>query len=830
MPAMAVLVVVLLARPIRAQGPADAGAAQPSGEIDIACDSFGVGGTARVGELVGLRLGLQDSAERPREVLVRVSVRDGDGDFTLYQDAVATNPGFRQPVWVYFHLPFWFNSSSVLTVTAHAALEVDPAPPDPALPRYSAGRLVGIVRLPPQQLVSSQVGMYGVIGRSALGLAPYEGDTRLDHLVSGHERTEVVTAIELAKLPDRWMGLAQFDMIAWGAGQPGTLGPEAAHALREWVVRGGHLVVVVPRVGETWSDPGTNPLHDITPPVRFERREGVDLGPFEPIIRWPARGAAPLPVKESLHVFSPATEGGWGEGVYPILHAPDGACIAVRRLHGAGAVTLIGLDLNAAFFTNARLPEPELFWHRILGRRCMVMSPTDFDSGPTERRVIVAPTGRDAVTLDRDVGSLIDRKGQAAAGVLIGFVVFVAYWLVAGPLGFLVLKRSGHGRHAWVAFLAAAGVFTAIAWGGAAAIRPSRVQGFHLTFLDHVYGQGWQRARAWVNVLTPVYGEAGISIGDPQRRADPIAPADRVYNAIAPWEPPGSGVGGGFPDSRGYAVECKLPENIRFPARSTVKQFQIEWSGGPRWEMPTPQGADGPGTLDLLPSGQGKPVLRGVLKHGLPGPLRDVTLIVVRGQRVLSPSLANPLTQQDTILANVVVVSRGASEWAPGDAWDLAGIVQEKPDGGNDLDSARFLSDLLGARSPDDQIGGAAQDRNVAARLTAVSLYSQLGPPDLSDRTMRTSQNLALRRLTHGWDLGRWFTQPCVIVIGFLGTDDRPQPSPISLWVDAGGGYRAAPTTGRTVVRWVYPLPADPPDWPAPRAPEEPAAEPGGGG
>ncbi len=805
----ALLGVVCCASAASGQGTGDA---QPSGEIDISADLFGVGGSARVGEWVGLRLELKDSAERPREVLVRVEVKDGDGDTILYQDSVATNPGFDQPAWVYFRLPFWFNSSTVLKVTANAAEELGAAPRDPALPRFTAGRLLGLARVSaPTNLLYSHVGMYGHIGRSLMGLERYEGDRSGDGHPSGQERTEIVQ-IDAGKLPDRWMGLAQFDMIAWGAGQPGALTPEVAHAVREWVRRGGHLVIVIPRVGETWSDPATNPLHDIMPSVRLERREEADLNPLEPIIRWPRTGdARPLPSKETLHVFSPMAEGEWGEGVFPILNARDGGCIVVRRLHGAGAVTLVGLDLNAGFFTSARLPRPELFWHRILGRRGMMLTAPEFTPSLSERPTIFAPTGRDTVTLDRDFGGQIDKKEQAAAGVLVGFVVFVAYWLVAGPVGFFLLKRSGHAQHAWVAFLAAAGLFTAIAWGGAAAIRPSRVRGFHLTFLDHVYGQDWQRARSWVNVLTPVYGEAGVSIGDPEQRSDAPALADRVHNAVSPWEPPGSGAGGGFPDARGYPIECRWPENVRFPARSTVKQFQVDWSGGPRWEMPTPQaGPDGKPVLDLLPPGDGQSVLRGVLKHALPGPLRDVCVIVVRGQKDLTSSPFDSKNHQEQILSRVVTFVR-PSPWPANEPWDLSTLTQAGPEQKIDRDSVDFFEKLLTARRPDDQLGGSAGDEGLAGRLMALSLYSQLPPPDLTEGNLRTAQNLALRRLTHGWDLGRWFTQPCVIVIGNLGPDE---PSPVPLYVDVGGGYRAAPTGGRTVVRWVYPLPGSPPSYP----------------
>src|SRR5690606_30916308 len=116
------------------------------------------------------------------------------------------------------------------------------------------------------------------------------------------------------------------------------------------------------------------------------------------------------------------------------------------------------------------------------------------------------------------------------------------------------------------------GVFTAIAWGGAAAIRPSEFEGRHLTFLDHVYGQPVQRARGWISLLIPEYGETGVSIADPETLGR-SAVGRPWHNTVAPWEPgtPGFGGGGaGFPDARGYRIDARSPDTVFVPARATV--------------------------------------------------------------------------------------------------------------------------------------------------------------------------------------------------------------------------------------------------------------------
>jgi hypothetical protein len=71
----------------------------------MTCKAFGVGGVARPGDWVGLKLNIKDSSDRQREVIIRFSLTDADGDKPLPERSLTTNPGVNQPLWVYFRLP-----------------------------------------------------------------------------------------------------------------------------------------------------------------------------------------------------------------------------------------------------------------------------------------------------------------------------------------------------------------------------------------------------------------------------------------------------------------------------------------------------------------------------------------------------------------------------------------------------------------------------------------------------------------------------------------------------------------------------------------------------
>lgn len=793
-----------------------------SGEVRLELERFGVGGVPRAGDWVGVRVRLLDGSPRQRDVLVRLTLPDPDGDQAVIQRGLTLNPGVWQSIWLYARLPFSFSANDVIPASVHEAVEADPAEAELTGLGQKPGRLLARSLLSlrgTQQVLEPYVGLMGVVGTSAMGLRAYaQRDAAGGWASLGHEATEVVTGLRTDDLPDRWYGLAAFESIVWASGDPAELRGERATALAEWVRRGGHLVVVLPPVGQTWTSRESNELYDLLPLVRITRREGVDLRPMAAMFQKPATSAAPRPLPSSavVHELEPLPDASVAEAS-SILRTPWGATVVSRRLVGTGAVTLVGIDLSHRAFTQMDALDADVFWHRILGRRGELRTREELAqlSGPPESWVIGS---RQPVALDRDVADEIARAGSSAAGVLIGFVVFISYWLLAGPLGFAALRAMGWQRHAWVAFAATAGAFTAIAWGAATLLRPHAPIATHLTFLDHVYGQPVQRARAWMSVLIPKYGSATVSVGESESASGAVR--GRLH-ALAPWDPPRAATGGGvtFPDLRPYVVDARSQQAIRVPARATVKLFQADWSGGPAWSMPRPVGPDGSGSGVVtlaLPNAEGQIVNRldGVLVHRMPGPLTDVVLLVVEGQRDFRPLPTGVVrlgADRPPLIAQAFAYRLSNYAWEPEEPLDLS-LATRRQRQLEDISAEGLLRSLAGSAGHPDAFGAPARadPRGLADRMLALALFPMLEPPDFRDRT-RTQHAALQRRVSHTMDLGRWFTQPCLIVIGHLGSRSEPRPSPVPVYVD---GERVR-TEGRTVVRWVYPLPLRPPGFAA---------------
>src|SRR5687768_11820839 len=106
---------------------------------------------------------------------------------------------------------------------------------------------------------------------------------------------------------------------------------------------------------------------------------------------------------------------------------------------------------------------------------------------------IVSSFNRQDAWFEKSIPASINWESEAAVGLLVAVVVFGGFWLVAGPVGFFVLKQRQKTQHSWVAYAAAILAFTAVSWSAATVMRQRTPKIRHITMLDHVYGQPCQR-------------------------------------------------------------------------------------------------------------------------------------------------------------------------------------------------------------------------------------------------------------------------------------------------------------------------------------------------
>lgn len=770
-------------------------------EVQLSVVSFGVGGLAREGEWTGVQIQMQDLGSSSRDIVLRLEIPDEDGDLTQYDRVVTANPGVLQSFWLYCWLPPR-STGSEYTLKAFEAIDAGGAT-GPAEIGFRAGRLLGTFQIYNPQIQTARIGLVGVLGSNQLGLDQY-GYTVANNpwMIFGHELLRTSPGLSIDNLPDRWQGILSLDTLIWSTSttasyDPARLTPEKARAIREWVTRGGHLVVVMQSSGDPWYL-GSHPLRSLLPDIKQPlRREGVSLEPYRTLIT--ESESIELPQNAVVYNFEPSDDASRTDAI-PVLQGPDGDTVVIRRVLGSGMVTVIGLPLNHGRLRQLGLPEPEALWHRVLGVRGNVLRPDQISDQQKSDA-----SNRSLLLFDEGVSDSISKTGTAVQGVFFGIIVFVLYWLVAGPLGYALLKQKKMNQHAWIGFVASIVVFTAIAWIGATALRPKQANITHLSLIEQVYGQDTQRVRSWFSAMLPSYGQSLVSLQSPDQSSG--FGAQESTNLLIPWaSPDATGVlGGSFPDNSGYRVQSRAPAAMVVPTRATVKSFFAEWGGESNWSMPYVVGDLGSSDAWLGLEGF---VVSGQIAHNLPGALKDVRVFVIsRIAPINRPGqeLGGRMVSQVSVYAP----SFGEAGWGPGQSIEMRDITSL-----SGTDSRSRLGNYFesAVRFGVDRSGLAGNSRgSLEDRLVAGLFLSQLEPPRFGASTSDpVGDRLASRRLLHGWDMGRWFTQPTMIITGVLdieGNEAGQDGIPLPVWID---GERVK-SSGKTIVTWVYPFEASPP-------------------
>lgn len=799
-----------------------------AGDIKLAVRRIGVGDRVRPGDWAGYQVEVTEESTKSRTVWIQLELPDADGDTATYVRVVSTTPGQARSLWLTGWQPRGQIPGFNYRFSVFEAVPRDePAGPRNVVDRYTRGRrlLVRVEQANQRHGIDGTQSLIGVVGLTTDGLEQYPAarDTRVGIPPTGHELTELAAGLRPDDLPDVWHALSPFEAIVWtGTGtdfDPAKVQDAQAAAIKQWVRRGGHLVVVMPSVGQSWYGPraGLNPFADILPVVEPRLMEGIDLNLWRSLFTVSPSVSFGNRANFSMWRLD-AAPGAAGPDAMPILAGPGGEPVVVRRLVGAGAVTVVGVDLSRRDFAPRDALRADVFWNRVLGKRLELMSPAELAARQSGRRRGAGNqpqfmADRPPIEFDSVIPDRINKTVSAVKGLLMAFVVFSLYWLLAGPAGYFFLKQRNMRQHGWVAFVAVAGVFTLVGWGGAKILRTGRDADKHLTFIDHVYGRDNTRLRSWMELTLPKYGQQRVSVAAPA--VDAAGTPSEWHNTITVWQPSADQkLLGSFPDARPYFVDARFPDAVSYPARATTRQFQVDAAGGLpiNWGMPRPIADEKvPVGREVwieelaqpeLPGSDRRWKVHGVLTHDLPGELRDVLLVVVRPLR----GRYRPGELPSEIYAKQLL-GRG---WKPGTPLDIEGEL-----GASKLSELAIGGALAKWRGqPGSGFVGAAmlaQSRRFEDLMYGLAFYPMLTPPEPS----AASAFRVIRESAQNWDLGRWCTQPCIMVIGVLGdkTEGAVEcPVPVAIDDDPGEAVRKQ-ILGTTVLRWVYPLPAAPPAW-----------------
>jgi len=724
--------------------------------LTVERSKVGFGGLVRPGAWTGVLVEIDYQGADAKRVRCRWLLPDADGDEVVYQRAITLTPKRTQRAWLYGKVPLSTTSTTIWQFQL-----IDDA----------TGRFIDKQEIVIPELVEPATAMIGVLNKGRpIGLAPYTEN------LTQHEEIKFSQDLLPGELPDRWYGYGALEAVIWtpagGDPQSPDISPQAYKSLRQWVHRGGHLVIAMPAIGESWT---SSPLRDLLEPIMLEQVTSV---PPPSIL-----GVAIGDTYTEIDYLRLIPKGDQIENVTVLFREEernnDSAAIVVAYAAGLGRITVCGVDLSDRSLARMRLPNRRDFWNTIFSWRSPAL-PAHVVKQRLEKREIYPMMMRDSVELSRFIGGLVAMKGTFKTALILSLFFFGMYWLTAGPGSFVLLKQRGWVKYTWVGFAAVVIVFTAIAWGGASVMRPLKSRIEHFSVITAVAGQPEVRSHSWLSLFVPSHGEIDVALQDdreePHRNVI-SAPGVASANVV-------------FFDPRRYVVDSGDPSNIAMPFRSTAKQLELDWVGPSdlrdnalmdRWMMPT-------GELKLV---NGWPT--GTLIHELPKPLTDLLVIycpgdgrepyVFRLRDAWKPGVPLNINRAGAQAGGVEPLVREVSsvKWT-GFLWKKMGNKPLHRLSEQELELLRVADDDM---------------RNGAELL---SLYSTLPPPAWW-RKISTQDEAPVhyyRSLGREMDLTRYLPMRRLIILGYVEQSSLPLP----LSVD---GDRID-ASGWTVVRWISPI------------------------
>ncbi len=807
--------------------------ADAADEVSIALEHFGVGDHFRTGDVVGARFSLTGALDEPTPVEVAWEVPDGNGDIANITRRLVLDPGQPVSLWLYARIPP--QAGTIGALDEVYTIRVWEESEGKRLRELGSTRFSPSSGSTPSVVVDLNDDLFGVVGSGRMGLDAYENPPAgAAFIPSMHALTKIARRIRPQDLPDRWEGLAGYSALIWSDESPQALTGDGAEAVREWIRRGGLLVVVLAESADSWgiASGAQHPLAALMPSHREWDVRRVDAVAIRDLIGVLSQSKTLLNQTATMPVtfFDERTKDGAFD---PLILLPvprvastgfanphpdtfEGKVIAVTRVYGHGRITFIGVDVDALHrraLQEGGLPRADMFWNRVLARRADTPSSAKYGELAGAKRLAVAtPT---FVDLGRGelVSDVIGMRGQAALGILAAFLLFAAYWVIAGPGGFALLRWVKLQRHAWGAFVATALVFGFGVWSAGLLMTSNQARVQHLTVLDSVvwpadmeskHEPALMRATCWFSAFLPGYGLTTVSIESESKRR----------NTLTAWSAPPGGSAGNFPNPAQTAVPLEQPGTLQVAARATAASFEAQWLGVPAraWGRP-PMMIDParPLVQKVMPGNPLRVSLSGVLQHALPTTLHNVGFIHITPIRSAlpksdasnsgtnTPSDALPNVGRFGILTDWPagqaielhdVLSRAEPENLEAPPGDLAGAIRARYE-------APFVTSGLGFRL--DTLLTAERRRTYLDMLT---MFNMLQPPEyLINPPVETTSTRVQRMLGRSIDLSQWFTTPCLIVFGYL--DNTACPLPIRI------DGEEVPSDGLVLVRVIFPLPLD---------------------
>ena len=747
-------------------------------DFSITVNSVGIGNQWRADDINPIHVTGSSNATEATTAWVQWEVPNADGDMVLWGRPITLAPLGTTSTWLYAPTRPWDRNSTTWTIRLRKWDNNKPTAELHML-RFSPAS-VGA------QFIESNVGRIAVFGNRRVGLSGLLPTVGLE---TKPEATMVVSGLTSSDLPDAWQGYGSLEALVWSDATP-EFSYRQSEALMQWIERGGHLIISLPTIGNPWSLGTQNgPLASILGNVQ-PTLDQAPLSSMHNILgrknHWPS-------LEIPIHVLGNIRDN-WASDFSPLLWLDDGRVVAVQQTIGYGSVTVIGIDLTNGKLTSLGLPEADVLWNRVLGRRADTPSQGAIQHLKDADRWSNAMYSENKLSLGTLAAQEIAMSTTASGRLGTVFILIISYWLIGCPVGYFILSRQKKQRWSWVWFATTAIIFTVGTWLLAATTSGGRSQLRHVSVVDHVYGSMGQRVIGWFSVFLPNFGRSEVALlGDPD-------------TVLLPWSAPSTSMTPSFVDKREVLVNLNQPlDSFDQPSRATTANFSFQWLGGIDngyydWLIRISPN-DGP-RVEYGEDNSKLGNLTGSIVNHSTAALQDVTIIWITNSRI-TPSQFD--RNEDNELLPWVKQTESGNPLNHAFTWRLDGSWKSKeplPLDQFNADPRSSFSYAVAKRYELNPWRNTQLTRSDwRTQMEMLSLYSHLAPPKYqklpNQNGPKTSRSI--RYDGRSLDLSWWFGRPCLIVMGFLPN----APIPVEIEVD---GKTISKSEGVTFVRWIYPL------------------------
>ncbi len=255
----------------------------------------------------------------------------------------------------------------------------------------------------------------------------------------GVERPKVVVDVPLEQLPDRWEGLASFDLLIINDTDTSKMTPEQAAALHTWVEKGGRLVLG----GGAGAGAVLSGIPESLRPVSLNGSQDIDTDALQGLAQFAGADAVKVP---GPFVVAKTAPQDW------VVLASDGPLpLIVERGVDAGRVLFSALDLAAPPFEG--WPGTGQLWYTLAGQYATYNPNLPQDSSVRQMRS------------GSFYGAVANIPSLALPSIQGLSVLLAIYILLVGPVNYLILRRARRLHLAWVTIPVITLAFTGGAFG-----------------------------------------------------------------------------------------------------------------------------------------------------------------------------------------------------------------------------------------------------------------------------------------------------------------------------------------------------------------------------